>query len=518
MVKDTSIRGNITFVITIFVVILLSVIGISVGMLELSNEAMSKMVEQDTRILVDLKTSSELLQRVRVSLDSYHALYGVGDPEPQLLANARQDLKESDRQFADYVGHQPADPAVRERATQLQGKRGAFVKQALLPAFDALEQMDFSAFKTLQGKETKALSDVYQSAMSGLESALAERQRARYTEAQTRFKAMVGVLGGVAVVALLLGFLARHILIGAVVRPLANVITHFERIASGDLRGEIAIERENEMGAVFAGLRKMQHALVTTVATVRSSTESINVGAQEIASGNSDLSHRTEQQAASLERTASSMEQLTSTVKQNADNAREANTLALSASDTAVLGGQVVGNVVETMQGISVHSRKISEIIGVIDGIAFQTNILALNAAVEAARAGAHGRGFAVVASEVRNLAQRSAAAAREIKQLINDSVGQIAQGSALAERAGSTMNDVVSSVQKVTKIIAEISFAASEQSKGIEQVNLAVTEMDQTTQQNSALVEQAAAASQSLEEQAARLMEAVSVFKVMGA
>jgi methyl-accepting chemotaxis protein len=251
---------------------------------------------------------------------------------------------------------------------------------------------------------------------------------------------------------------------------------------------------------------------------VRSSTESINVGAQEIASGNGDLSHRTEQQAASLERTASSMEQLTSTVKQNADNARHANALALSASDTAMLGGQVVGNVVETMQGISMHSRKIAEIIGVIDGIAFQTNILALNAAVEAARAGAHGRGFAVVTSEVRNLAQRSASAAREIKQLINDSVGQIAQGSALAERAGSTMNDVVSSVQKVTAIIAEISLAAGEQSKGIEQVSLAVTEMDQTTQQNSALVEQAAAASQSLEEQAARLMDAVSVFKVVGA
>lgn len=208
MFKDTSIRGSITFVITAFVVILLSVIGISVGMLELSNEGMSKMVEEDTRILVDLKTSSELLQRVRVSLDSYHALYGVGDPEPQLLVNARQDIKESDRQFADYFAHQPMDPAVRDLATQLQGKRSAFVKQALLPAFDALEQMDFSAFKTLQGKETKALSDAYQSAMSSLENALTERERARYTEAQTRFKSMVGVLGGVAVVALLLGFLA----------------------------------------------------------------------------------------------------------------------------------------------------------------------------------------------------------------------------------------------------------------------------------------------------------------------
>jgi methyl-accepting chemotaxis protein-1 (serine sensor receptor) len=400
----------------------------------------------------------------------------------------------------------------------LQGKRSAFVKQAVLPAFDALEQMDFSAFKALQGKDTKALSDAYQGAMSGLENVLTERQKARYTDAQGRFRSMVSVLGAVALVALLLGFLARRVLISAVVQPLTHMIRHFEEIASGDLRARITVKSQNEMGAVFAGLKKMQHALVTTVATVRSSTESINVGAQEIASGNSDLSHRTEQQAASLERTASSMEQLTSTVKQNADNARQANTLALSASDTAVLGGQVVGNVVETMQGISTHSRKIAEIIGVIDGIAFQTNILALNAAVEAARAGAHGRGFAVVASEVRNLAQRSASAAREIKQLINDSVGQIAQGSALAERAGSTMNDVVNSVQKVTAIIAEISHAAGEQSKGIEQVSLAVTEMDQTTQQNSALVEQAAAASQSLEEQAARLMEAVSVFKVAAA
>jgi methyl-accepting chemotaxis protein-1 (serine sensor receptor) len=518
MFRNTSIRGNITFVITAFVVILLIVIGVSVGMLKLSNDGMSKMYEEDTRILVELKTSSELLQRVRVSLDSYHALYGIGDPEPQLLANARQDIKESDRQFSDYLSHQPSDQAVRDLSTQLQGKRSAFVKQAVLPAFDALEQMDFSAFKALQGKDTKALSDAYQGAMSGLENVLTERQKARYTDAQARFSSMVGVLGAVALVALALGFLARNVLINAVVRPLSHMIRHFDQIASGDLRGEITVKSQNEMGAVFAGLKQMQHALVTTVATVRSSTESINVGAQEIASGNSDLSHRTEQQAASLERTASSMEQLTSTVKQNADNALQANSLALSASDTAVLGGQVVGNVVETMQGISLHSRKIAEIIGVIDGIAFQTNILALNAAVEAARAGAHGRGFAVVASEVRNLAQRSASAAREIKQLINDSVGQIAQGSALAERAGSTMNDVVRSVQKVTAIIAEISHAAGEQSKGIEQVSLAVTEMDQTTQQNSALVEQAAAASQSLEEQAVRLMEAVSVFKVAAA
>jgi methyl-accepting chemotaxis protein len=259
----------------------------------------------------------------------------------------------------------------------------------------------------------------------------------------------------------------------------------------------------------------MNESLRKIAGEVRMGTEAISAASKQLSAGNSDLSQRTEEQASSLEQTASSMEQLTSTVKQNADNAMQANQLAAGASNVAMEGGKVVGEVVQTMSSINESSRKIVDIIGVIDGIAFQTNILALNAAVEAARAGEQGRGFAVVAGEVRSLAQRSAAAAKEIKELITDSVGKVDAGSALVGQAGKTMDAVVASVKRVTDIIAEIAAASREQTEGIEQVNQAITQMDHVTQQNAALVEEAAAAAESMEEQAQRLAEAVAVFKV---
>ncbi|MWR76082.1 methyl-accepting chemotaxis protein II, partial [Escherichia coli] len=271
----------------------------------------------------------------------------------------------------------------------------------------------------------------------------------------------------------------------------------------------------NEMGQLAESLRHMQGELMRTVGDVRNGANAIYSGASEIATGNNDLSSRTEQQAASLEETAASMEQLTATVKQNAENARQASHLALSASETAQRGGKVVDNVVQTMRDISTSSQKIADIISVIDGIAFQTNILALNAAVEAARAGEQGRGFAVVAGEVRNLAQRSAQAAREIKSLIEDSVGKVDVGSTLVESAGETMAEIVSAVTRVTDIMGEIASASDEQSRGIDQVGLAVAEMDRVTQQNAALVEESAAAAAALEEQASRLTEAVAVFRI---
>ena len=286
------------------------------------------------------------------------------------------------------------------------------------------------------------------------------------------------------------------------------------RIAAGDLSTPIPVAK-GDSTSVMAAMAAMQGNLAGIVAGIKESSEVIATGSKQIASGNSDLSSRTEQQASSLEETASSMEELTSTVKQNAENAKQANQLAAGASEIAVRGGEVVSQVVTTMSGINDSSKRIADIIGVIDGIAFQTNILALNAAVEAARAGEQGRGFAVVASEVRNLAQRSAAAAKEIKDLITESVRQVGNGTALVDEAGKTMQEIVVAVKRVTDVMAEIASASREQGVGIEQVNQAVTQMDETTQQNAALVEQAAAAAESMREQAEQLAHAVSVFKL---
>ena len=322
---------------------------------------------------------------------------------------------------------------------------------------------------------------------------------------------LVGVLALVAAAIILVWFGIRRTLIV----PLNRLIGSIKHIANGDLARSIDVNGTNEMGQLAASLKHMQSELVRTVGNVRQGANAIYSGASEISAGNNDLSSRTEQQAASLEETAASMEQLTATVKQNAENARQASHLALSASETAQRGGKVVANVVQTMHEIAGSSQKIADITSVIDGIAFQTNILALNAAVEAARAGEQGRGFAVVAGEVRNLAQRSAQAAKEIKGLIEDSVNRVDIGSTLVESAGETMGDIVSAVTRVTDIMGEIASASDEQSRGIDQVGQAVSEMDRVTQQNAALVEESASAAAALEEQASMLTQAVSVFRI---
>ncbi|CAB3924621.1 methyl-accepting chemotaxis protein [Achromobacter ruhlandii] len=320
------------------------------------------------------------------------------------------------------------------------------------------------------------------------------------------------ILSGLAVV---LGGLFAWRVSKSITAPLAQAVSVAETVARGDLGQPINAVTRDETGRLLRALHDMQDKLAGAVRTIRAGSETISSAAGQIAAGNTDLSSRTEEQAASLEETAASMEELASTVKQNADNARQANQLAASASEVAQRGGAVVSAVVSTMGEISASSRKISEIVSVIDGIAFQTNILALNAAVEAARAGEQGKGFAVVAGEVRSLAQRSAQAAREVKTLIEASVSKVAEGAGQAENAGTTMQEVVASVKRVTDIMGEIAAASQEQASGIEQVNRAVSQMDEVTQQNAALVEEAAAAAGSMQDQAHALVGAVGVFRL---
>ncbi|NHZ94233.1 methyl-accepting chemotaxis protein [Massilia sp. CCM 8734] len=353
-------------------------------------------------------------------------------------------------------------------------------------------------------------------------SALLTRMVRQKGEAQAAFAAadkssattrtlMLATLG----LGLVLGAFLSYIVIDSIKKPLRRAVEVANRVATGDLSEHIEVTSTDETGQLLAALRDMDASLEKTIGKVREGSDRIVTASLEIARGNMDLSGRTEQQASSIEETSASIMELTDTVRRNGDNARQANQLALSASEVAEKGGAVVSEVVSTMRSINTSSRRIVDIISVIDGIAFQTNILALNAAVEAARAGEQGRGFAVVASEVRNLAQRSAAAAKEIKTLIEDSVDMVEAGTRLVDQAGTTMNNVVASVQKVTDIMKDIVSASQEQTAGIEQINQAIIEMDQVTQQNAALVEQAAAAAQSMQEDAAALAQVAQAFKL---
>ncbi|MGJ7507303.1 methyl-accepting chemotaxis protein [Variovorax sp. GT1P44] len=344
------------------------------------------------------------------------------------------------------------------------------------------------------------------------ETRLSERANDAASAEYGRARALMIGLGAFA---LLMGAAIAWLTTRSITRPIAEAVKVAETVAAGDISSRIEVHSKDETGQLMHALKEMNDSLVKIVGEVRTGTDTIATASSQIATGNQDLSSRTEEQASSLEQTAASMEELTSTVKQNADNARQANQLAVSASEVAVKGGSVVSQVVDTMGSINASSRKIVDIIGVIDGIAFQTNILALNAAVEAARAGEQGRGFAVVASEVRNLAQRSAAAAKEIKTLIGDSVEKVEEGSKQVAEAGKTMEEIVDSVKRVTDIMGEITAASQEQTSGIEQINQAITQMDQVTQQNAALVEEASAAAQSLQEQAGGLSQVVSVFRL---
>ena len=435
----------------------------------------------------------------------------LADKEQQSALAALNNLKSGLAAF-NAVDHAGLDPALVEAVSR--GWDG-LITQGVEPMYQQAQDKAYDNYQRYAKETVPALSRQFGAAVTALNKAGSDK----FAAAGARFGQITTISQNILLSGLLIGlvmlFLMDRYLVVYMRRPLNVLEAHFRTIASGQLGKPIADFGRNCVGKLFPLLREMQTSLASTVGTIRSSTDSIYQGASEIAAGNNDLSSRTEQQASALEETAASMEQLTATVKQNAENANHASGLALQASTTAKKGGDIVENVVKTMSEISGSSRKIAEITTVINGIAFQTNILALNAAVEAARAGEQGRGFAVVAGEVRNLAQRSAQAAKEIEGLIAESVRCVDTGAKLVEDAGSTMNDIVRAVTNVTDIMGEIASASEEQSKGIAQVGTAVAEMDSVTQQNAALVEQASAAALSLEEQAALLNRTVAIFKL---
>ncbi|CAB3713796.1 methyl-accepting chemotaxis protein [Paraburkholderia rhynchosiae] len=518
MLSRWSIRTSLTLVGIILVALTMVVGVLGLTALSSASQSLDRIARGDLVAIHALDDASAYLLRSRVSLDRFTALTAAGDTETakKVLDRAVELYGFSNKNWQTYIDA-PKSGVDQAQMDELLARRTALVRDGMEPEFAALRASDLAAYHAIADTKISPMFVSYDNAASAVIKSLQQQAVEQQAGAQSNISLMTTLIIAFAAVALLLVIGLRFALRGLIVQPLQDATECFERIAAGDLSETIEVRSRNEIGRLFAGIKQMQESMASMVTAVRSSTESIDTGAREIAMGNTDLSQRTEQQAASLQETASSMEQLTGTVRQNAENARQASQLAVNASDIATRGGDVVSQVVTTMQDIASSSGKVVDIIGVIEGIAFQTNILALNAAVEAARAGEQGRGFAVVAGEVRSLAQRSASAAKEIKELIGDSTDKVQSGSTLVGRAGTTMDEIVQAVRRVTDIMGEISAASEEQSGGIEQVNRAVVQMDEVTQQNAALVEEAAAAAASLEDQTRQLQAVLSGWKVAG-
>jgi methyl-accepting chemotaxis protein-1 (serine sensor receptor) len=513
-----SIRAALTVVGAVLALLTVAVGALGLFSLTRATGALDEIANGDLAATRALSDTSTYLLRGRVSLDRASGLLSDGelDQAKQAIDRAQELFNRSNDAWQAFTSQQKGgiDQALIDEAL---ARRAALLHDAVEPEVVALRDVDLTTYRKIANTKISPMFVAFDNAAAPIVKALQDRASRQQADAASYIATMKVLIGAGIVVALLMLIVVRVVLRAMITKPLDEAIGCFERISTGDLTQTVQTARRNEMGRLFAAIRKMQDGVGALVKAVHSSTESIDTGAREISMGNTDLSQRTEQQAASLQETASSMEQLTGTVRQNAENARQASQLAVNASDIATRGGEVVSEVVVTMRDIAASSSKVVDIIGVIEGIAFQTNILALNAAVEAARAGEQGRGFAVVAGEVRSLAQRSASAAKEIKEMIGDSAAKVQGGSELVGRAGTTMEEILQAVRRVTDIMGEISAASEEQSGGIEQVNRAVSQMDDVTQQNAALVEQAAAAAASLEEQTRQLRGVVGGWRVSG-
>jgi methyl-accepting chemotaxis protein len=514
MFKHLSIKSRLIFVIAFLAVELIAGAVIGIYNLGTANAELKQMYD---RRLVGLSQAGEVTQLITANQLAVAKAINLEDAGQRRAA--MDTVAATSATITKLWGEFTQIPmSEKERALvgQIATARKAFLDGGLLPAVAAIRANDNAqAIQLLNGPMTQLYASLNALGIQLINeqqaAALAEYQASQATFELVRAVCLAGLAFGL-VMAALVGYL----LVRAIVRPIEQAVKIAGAVAQGDLTQTIEVTSTDETGRLLQALKDMNDSLVRIVGQVRTGTDNIATASSEIAAGNLDLSSRTEQQAGSLEETASSMEELTSTVKQNADNARQANALATSASEVAGKGGAVVAEVVQTMGAINTSATRIVDIIAVIDGIAFQTNILALNAAVEAARAGEQGRGFAVVAGEVRSLAQRSAAAAKEIKVLIDDSVEKVHHGSELVDRAGTTMAEIVQSVNRVTDIMSEITAASQEQTAGIEQINGAIAQMDQVTTQNAALVEQASAAATSLQEEAAKLAQTVGEFKLV--
>ncbi|QQC63034.1 methyl-accepting chemotaxis protein [Paraburkholderia ginsengisoli] len=518
MLNRWSIRTSLTMVGVLLVALTVAVGALGLSALNRASQSLERIAHGDLVAIHALDDAGSYLLRSRLAVDRFNTLSAAGnaDEAKKAIDRAQELLAKGNQSWQTYLDA-PKPGIDQALLDDVLAKRTTVMREGVEPEFAALNANDMAAYHAIADTKISPMFIAYDAAAATVVKALQQSVTEQQASAQSNASLMMTLIVSVTVLALLLVVGIRFALRGLIVQPLKDATACFERIASGDLSETIEVYSRNEIGRLFDGIKRMQQSLSTMVKAVHGSAESIDTGAREIAMGNTDLSQRTEQQAASLQETASSMEQLTGTVRQNAENARQASQLAVNASDIATRGGDVVSQVVTTMQDIATSSNKVVDIIGVIEGIAFQTNILALNAAVEAARAGEQGRGFAVVAGEVRSLAQRSASAAKEIKELIGDSVGKVQSGSTLVGRAGTTMDEIVQAVRRVTDIMGEISAASEEQSGGIEQVNRAVVQMDEVTQQNAALVEQAAAAAASLEDQTRQLQAVVNGWKVAG-